>query len=84
MHANMQQTHVLTAGKKGNTITSSVMMTTERNVPRCFMSDRRTTRMQEEDGCGEAAVHQSMSSFLCVTDAPNDIINHDIEPFEGI
>lgn len=48
------------------------------------MSDRRTTRMQEEDGCGEAAVHQSMSSFLCVTDAPNDIINHDIEPFEGI
>ena len=79
----MQQTRVLTSGKKGNTITSSVMKT-ERNVPHCFMSDRRTTHMQEEDGCGEAAVHQSVSSFLCVTDAPNDIINHDIEPFDGI
>lgn len=36
------------------------------------------------DGCGEAAVCQSMSSFLCVTDAPNDVINHDTTPFVWI
>lgn len=31
----------------------------------------------------EAAVCQRASSFRCVTDAPNDVINHDAAPFKG-
>lgn len=73
-------------GHKRNAIATIMMMKTDRNIAwyltaSCLING---TNMQGEDGCGEATVYQSMSSFLCVTDAPDDAINHDTAPFVRI
>lgn len=79
---------VLLVGNKRNAITASMTMETDRNVllslAASYLMNGHAANMLEKDGCGEAAVYQSVSSFLCVTDAPNDVINHDTAPSAGI